>query len=57
MREPMLYNCLSRHEEIYVCEMCGMDEALMDACGKVKPLQDWYFVSLLCDTDGSDENG
>lgn len=57
MREPMLYNCLSRHAQVYVCEMCGADEAILNMKGAVKPLEDWYFVGLLDELDGDEADG
>ena len=44
MREPLTENALSRALNIYVCPACGMDEALRDAAGKIRPVRDWYAV-------------
>lgn len=41
----LLVNALSRHVEAYICEECGTDEALRDACGQVLPLQKWYALT------------
>lgn len=40
-------NCLSRHEDIYICNECGRDEAGFDFVGQVKPLELWYAVRFL----------
>lgn len=40
---PVLaYNALSRYADVYVCEACGMDEALRDAAGQPMPFSEWY---------------
>ena len=31
MRDRLTHNCLSRRATIYVCEKCGMGEAIQDA--------------------------
>ena len=40
-------NCLSRHEDIYICTECGRDEAGLDFVGQAKPLDKWYAVRFL----------
>ncbi len=44
MRESLTENALSRALNVYVCPACGMDEALRDAAGKIRPVRDWYAV-------------
>lgn len=45
LRRPHLTeNALSRALNVYVCPACGMDEALRDAAGKIRPVRDWYAV-------------
>ena len=34
-------NALSRRAEIYVCDQCGIEEAMEDFTGKVTPLSSW----------------
>lgn len=34
-------NALSRRADVYVCDVCGMKEALEDAIGKRTPLSEW----------------
>lgn len=34
-------NALSRRVEIYVCDQCGIEEAMEDFTGKVTPLSSW----------------
>lgn len=38
--EPM-HNALSRHADVMICSSCGMDEALRDMHGNVKPIAEW----------------
>ncbi len=47
MDESMVRNALSRHEDVYVCSSCGMDEAILDSMKKVKPLSEWYIIKLM----------
>jgi len=44
MRESLAEIALSRALNVYVCPVCGMDEALRDAAGKVLPISEWYAV-------------
>jgi predicted RNA-binding Zn-ribbon protein involved in translation (DUF1610 family) len=37
MKLPSAHNALSRYANVYICDACGMDEALRDAFGK-RPL-------------------
>ena len=37
-------NALSRYADIYVCDACGMDEALRDFLGDVLPPEAWDFM-------------
>lgn len=34
-------NALSRHAKVYVCEECGMEEALRDVSGNPLPINQW----------------
>ena len=42
MKTNLLHNCLSRRTEIYICENCGMEEALLDFYGTLDLISDWY---------------
>jgi len=42
MREPITRNALSRHENLFICSMCGTDEAIRDFTGDVLPRSDWF---------------
>lgn len=45
MPDPVTHGALSRHADgVYICEMCGMDEALRDWKGNVLPLSSWKLV-------------
>ena len=45
MRRELYMNCLSRRADIYVCEKCGMAEALADFTKKPDPVTDWYIFT------------
>lgn len=34
-------NALSRYVNIYICSQCGVEEALLDVIGAVKPFHEW----------------
>ena len=48
MDHELAHNAFSRREEIYVCDKCGMNEAIEDSCKAVNPefvklpTSDWY---------------
>lgn len=45
MPDPVTHGALSRHADgVYICEMCGMDEALRDWKGNALPLSSWKLV-------------
>lgn len=37
-------NALSRRADCYVCDACGMEEALEDMSGEARPLESWAIV-------------
>lgn len=37
-------NALSRYASVYICDECGMDEALRDMAGTPLPLAEWAMV-------------
>lgn len=45
MKDPPHSNALSRRANIYVCDRCGMEEAIFDFIGEPDPIVDWYIVS------------
>lgn len=48
MRTPVTHNALSRRADIYICEACGMEEAIYDAQGhNPLPFQYWYLYARL----------
>lgn len=47
MAADMDENCLSRLEDIYICNQCGREEAAFDFAGEVKPLDEWYAIRLM----------
>ena len=48
MKTPYTHNALSRQADVYVCDNCGMEEALIAASGKPHlPLKYWAFAARL----------
>ena len=41
VKDRLHTNALSRHADVYVCDSCGMDEAVRDMAGATLPLKDW----------------
>lgn len=39
-----VHNSLSRYAKVYVCNVCGMDEAMRDMVGQPLPLSQWGMV-------------
>lgn len=39
--ESVTRNALSRRADVYVCDACGMQEALEDVTDSVTPLSEW----------------
>lgn len=39
--ESVTRNALSRRIDVYVCDVCGMQEALEDMTGSISPLSSW----------------
>lgn len=42
MDSDPLHNALSRHATVYICDVCGTDEAVRDWKGIPLPLEKWY---------------
>ncbi len=41
VKDRLHTNALSRHASVYICDACGMDEAIRDFAGVSIPLRDW----------------
>ncbi len=42
MNPQLMLNALSRHAKVYICESCGMEEAMMDAAHQPPlPFEEW----------------
>lgn len=42
MNDKPVRNALSRYAKVYICDQCGLDEAMRDFCGqKPIPLNQW----------------
>lgn len=41
VKDRLHTNALSRYVSVYICDACGMDEAIREFAGKSIPLQDW----------------
>lgn len=46
MDERPIRNALSRHATVYVCDACGMDEAVRDYAHTPLPLEEWACAAL-----------
>lgn len=44
MDSNVMHNALSRHADVYICDMCGTDEALRDAVGSPLSLEEWSLI-------------
>lgn len=46
VKDRLTTNALSRHADVYICDACGMDEAVRDMKGCALPLKDWAIAKL-----------
>lgn len=46
VKDRLHTNALSRHATVYVCDACGMDEAVRDWKGEPLPLKEWAIAQL-----------
>ena len=46
VKEKLHTNALSRHADVYICNECGMEEAILDFRGTPLPLKDWAIAKL-----------
>lgn len=44
MKPHLRQNALSRCADVYICDVCGTDEALRDMNNDVLPITEWYVV-------------
>jgi len=44
MSDKVTRNAKSRHAKVYVCDICGTDEAVREYSGEVLPMPDWWVV-------------
>lgn len=42
--ESITRNALSRRADVYICDACGMQEALEDMADSISPLSSWAIV-------------
>lgn len=47
MKSDMIMNCLSRYEDIYICNECGREEACWDAEKTDFAMEKWYAFRFL----------
>lgn len=45
MNEQPVRNALSRHADVFICDLCGVDEAHRAMMGDVLPLNKWAAVT------------
>ena len=50
MNAKVARNALSRHADIQICDICGVDEAALVFSGNPLPLSDWWIVKELLGT-------
>lgn len=48
-------NSLSRYAKVYICNQCGMDEAMRDMTGQPLPLSQWGMVKAFDDGTEAEE--
>ena len=41
MKTPVHTNALSRHVDLYICDACGMEEAIFDYMHAPLPIEAW----------------
>ena len=41
MKENLITNALSRHADIYICDECGIEEAILDYMHASSPVEAW----------------
>ena len=41
LKTPLTHNALSRHADLYVCDECGMTEAMLDMMRNPLPQEQW----------------
>ncbi len=49
VKDRLHTNALSRHAHVYVCDACGMDEAIRDWNGNTLPLKEWAIAKIKVD--------
>lgn len=50
-------NALSRRAKVYICDQCGMEEALLDMARKEPlPLNQWGMIRGFDEDDGGEED-
>ena len=47
MRDVTTHNSLSRQADVYVCEVCGTEEAIYAMKGTPLPLDYWHYTGLM----------
>ena len=46
IKDQLHTNAMSRHANVYICDACGMDEALRDWHHNPLPLMEWVIAKL-----------
>lgn len=47
MRDPIYTNALSRFVDVYICNQCGMAEALLSYTGTPPRLRNWAIIEAV----------
>lgn len=54
MKDPLHTNALSRFVNVYVCDMCGMAEALLASLGTPPRLRNWAIIETVKELSSED---
>lgn len=46
VKDRLTTNALSRCADVYICDACGMDEAVREIEGNTLPLRDWAIARI-----------
>lgn len=46
IKERLITNARSRHADVYICNECGMEEAILDFKGSPLPLREWAIARI-----------
>ena len=56
MEEKAVRNAFSRHADVYICNVCGIDEAVRDMAGQPLPLNQWSMAISFEDQEDDEDD-